>query len=1082
MKRLLSLFLAFCTVLSSMALCPMPVFAADTESSSAEISVQPQISKNEPQDILDESVENILTETEPLALLEETLGDCKILQHVDADAFAQSNHAFRMPELETMDTYVFQNNDGTRSVYYMNEAVKYTDSLGNIREKDLTLRAETRGYRIGENEFDLFLPFSIADGVALTYEGYEVKLAPTGGNALATVQNNAVVYDEYFGAGTSLRYTPMLSGVKEEIILDNYVPDRTFTFVLITDGLFLAEQDGRYVLAEDKDGRNVVLYLGEIVVYDALGKPSLGIISVETIKEGLGYMLTVAADEAFLSDPTTVYPVTIDPNLTIKDTASSVGNLTDRIEDATIFSGTPNTNTGSWVYLTAGYTDDTYKVGRVLVRLPGLYNSTDYARLTANDITSVKFYCYDSTENASQPVYLIPCTSSTWTESTVTWNSFNGAYDGSNIFPANMAPNVYTEYNITQLVKGWKNGTYQATAGFMLANFNESDVSKKKGPFASEYSNQGYRPYVMMTYTEPAEEEEETPTISLPSISSVALGQNTTLTAATTPVGASVTWGSTNTEVATVSSTGVVTGKKIGTTTIIARIANTSVFAECTLYVHLPNGTYYLNSSFSSKYLNNNNGTPNGYSAPMSTLATSAAWEFIYQSPGRYYIRSCVSPYLYLADTSSGTSSSVGLVAISSLTRNQCLWTIEKSEFFNELTLTSYYGRKLYSIGSVSESAIATLGIATYPPHTEKWRYVHEDDMVELTTFSVNLDEIECFETAEFRVFAGGNGQSFVGTHDFSFEITSGASNISLSTNGTIFASMTGKNVGTSKITVTYKVSGLSKTFEVNVTPYPFVIGMSTDNYLSSNHHNNLGVSLYAQNFYNTISFSRNTNFLKQNVIWHNNTNTFGSASKMDFETIANSTGAIADSVDFMIYMGHGLAANRDTNGLLVSDREKGNYLHYNYGTNGAVHNNGGCYNDSHNLYTSEARFEHPRWVWLYTCNFLNRNEYVSEADLVAMMAGTHILMGYSTQSLLADSVSQTFAQKLSNNRKIIDSFFIAGDSAESKVANDNHIQKVLYVLDARDETIFSSPISYEYTSADVYMIENGIKDDIIWK
>lgn len=139
MKRLLSLFLAICTVLSSIVMCPMPVFATDMESSATDSSVQSQIPENEPQDI---SAENTLTETETIIPLEATLGDCKILQHVDADAFAQAGHAFRMPELETPDTYVFHNTDGTRSIYYMNEAVKYTDSLGNIREKDLTLYSE----------------------------------------------------------------------------------------------------------------------------------------------------------------------------------------------------------------------------------------------------------------------------------------------------------------------------------------------------------------------------------------------------------------------------------------------------------------------------------------------------------------------------------------------------------------------------------------------------------------------------------------------------------------------------------------------------------------------------------------------------------------------------------------------------------------------------------------------------------------------------------------------------------------------------------------------------------------------------
>ena len=52
------------------------------------------------------------------------------------------------------------------------------------------------------------------------------------------------------------------------------------------------------------------------------------------------------------------------------------------------------------------------------------------------------------------------------------------------------------------------------------------------------------------------------------------------------------------------------------------------------------------------------------------------------------------------------------------------------------------------------------------------------------------------------------------------------------------------------------------------------------------------------------------------------------------------------------------------------------------------------------------------RWVWMYTCNFLNSyedsvvfsdnnimnvNNFVTDADLKAMMGGAHIVLGYAT-------------------------------------------------------------------------------------
>ncbi len=192
--------------------------------------------------------------------------------------------------------------------------------------------------------------------------------------------------------------------------------------------------------------------------------------------------------------------------------------------------------------------------------------------------------------------------------------------------------------------------------------------------------------------------------------------------------------------------------------------------------------------------------------------------------------------------------------------------------------------------------------------------------------------------------------------------------------------------------------------------------------------------------------------------------------------------GAIADQVDFMVYMGHGLAADRDSSGLLESNRQKGNYLHYNYTGNGIMHDNTGCYVDEMNLYTSEARFSHPRWVWLYTCNFLHESEYVTQNDLKAMMDGTHILMGYSTQAYLASVVAKRFASELDDDKSIINAFFIAGDQAEAQATDDHHVQKVLYITETRYETIFSVPATYSYTSDDVLVLTNGIHDDVVWK
>jgi hypothetical protein len=57
-----------------------------------------------------------------------------------------------------LGTYVFNNIDGTRTVYFMGEDVKFVDKNGEIKEKDITLSSTKGGYAIGESNVELFIP------------------------------------------------------------------------------------------------------------------------------------------------------------------------------------------------------------------------------------------------------------------------------------------------------------------------------------------------------------------------------------------------------------------------------------------------------------------------------------------------------------------------------------------------------------------------------------------------------------------------------------------------------------------------------------------------------------------------------------------------------------------------------------------------------------------------------------------------------------------------------------------------------------------------------------------------------------
>lgn len=69
------------------------------------------------------------------------LAESKIADYVDIEEFYETKPMFRIEAQETLSSYVFQNADGTKTVYMMAENVKYVDERGSVKEKDIHLTA-----------------------------------------------------------------------------------------------------------------------------------------------------------------------------------------------------------------------------------------------------------------------------------------------------------------------------------------------------------------------------------------------------------------------------------------------------------------------------------------------------------------------------------------------------------------------------------------------------------------------------------------------------------------------------------------------------------------------------------------------------------------------------------------------------------------------------------------------------------------------------------------------------------------------------------------------------------------------------
>ena len=343
--RLLSLLLAVL-----MTLFCFPVTAIGTDEAEEPISE----TLEETADAGLSAFERGVGELSPEALESMTLNAADVPEVISAQAIAEKDHVLRLREQEeNLNTVVFQNRDGGKTVYLYANPVKYVDANRNVKDKSTALKAEnitlngkTYSHSATENVFGQYYPTMPQNGVLITFGQYTVEMAPVITGILTlrdtAVANNKVTYNKVFGNGTSLVYTPTLSGVKEDIILQTYTGKSSFSFTLKTNGLAIVQTESDTFLA-DFEG-NKVASLGKVIITDRANHTAYGSMTVAAKNEREEYTVTVNAPVEFLTSNATVYPVTVDPTLTIDEEycyLDDYGNelFASAIEDLCIYQG-----------------------------------------------------------------------------------------------------------------------------------------------------------------------------------------------------------------------------------------------------------------------------------------------------------------------------------------------------------------------------------------------------------------------------------------------------------------------------------------------------------------------------------------------------------------------------------------------------------------------------------------------------------------------------------------------------------------------------------------------------------------------
>lgn len=307
---------------------------------------------------------------------------------------------------------------------------------------------------------------------------------------------NIMQYDQAISESTHLRFETTYSGLKEDIILDEYTGTNRFTFVADFDDLRPVEHNRGVQIY---DGDSVIMEIPPIYMEDSGGEFDAGSrfsldnnIELSALPDGT-YELTIVVDNDFLTDINTVYPVIIDPSIHISSSNHS---------DAPVYSSWDDDNWGNQIRNCVG-TERVLGIGV-------FYTKFDISALSGiryDNIISAYYHCYELTDNTENSVVEAYLPYQDWSESGITWNNRPGcnweklcAVNVNSIDKSSNENNWYDFY-ITSAVMAWLQGVPNYGIGLWERNHSGWKAFSSK-------ENSSYMPCLWVSYTNEQEVSE----------------------------------------------------------------------------------------------------------------------------------------------------------------------------------------------------------------------------------------------------------------------------------------------------------------------------------------------------------------------------------------------------------------------------------------------------------------------------------------------------------------------------------------------------------------------------------------------
>jgi hypothetical protein len=363
-------------------------------------------------------------------------------------------------ELRTEESRTFLDEDGKLRTEISTTPLHVEDDQGDMVEIDPSLEgAADQRWRPEATEAEVSFG-ATADTGALGAIGFgpgrQVSWSLDGADDVpGTAAGDTVRYDDVF-EGVDIELQATATGVKETLVLADASAPAVYDFPLSVTGLdpVLDDPFGAVRFADPDTGETAGLIPAAWAVDSSEGprgeRPDPVSVAYGLVGGGADPVLRLTVDEAWLRDPARVFPVIVDPTVTLGNYVPSGDTYVDSSAAGSNFSTLPYLKMAG----DSGHRRTYYAVWNL-----GLLSST---AIIGASYKALNYYSH-----SCSPAYFgVFRVTTPWNPATVTWNS-RPTYASTPIAAQNVAhgfnsscPDAWIDSDVTNLVQGWVDGVH----------------------------------------------------------------------------------------------------------------------------------------------------------------------------------------------------------------------------------------------------------------------------------------------------------------------------------------------------------------------------------------------------------------------------------------------------------------------------------------------------------------------------------------------------------------------------------------------------------------------------------------------